>query len=324
MPSSAPRTTSIHSGSSALADAARQEHQETGDACTDRPGDHDPAGIGHANPARMRPMTRITLACCAALALAIAPATTAAAGFTPANFEAWMQMRAGTEGKPAYWYATGTVMDQASGEVLSRIDGMDVSIAWRDPARPGSWIQLSRKIFILLDPRTGARQTGKDGKPRAPTAYPFQVRRYTLEGDELRYEVESHDSARVFAEPPKRNFTARQLGNVIHYNYAMFIDRVRVDGVRSQRFEVNDFFLRRGAGLTDAERYQYTWVGTGPGPSVSSVLSWRYASFDAMPGEALKAFIRAEAPLWLAPPQDMAEVEALRAQTPYRWQAPGR
>ena len=34
--------------------------------------------------------------------------------------------------------------------------------------------------------------------------------------------------------------------------------------------------------------------------------------------------IRAEAPLWLAPPQDMAEVEALRAQTPYRWQVPGR
>ncbi len=264
-------------------------------------------------------MTRATLACLALLALAVSVPTLAfSGGFTRANVEAWVQMRAGDAGRPVYWYGTGTVMNQVTGEVLSRIDGMDVSIAWRDPARRDSWIQLSRKIFILLDPKSGARQAGPDGKPRPPTAYPFQVRRYTLEGDALVYEVESHDSARVFAEPPLRNFQVRDLGRVTHYNYSMFIDRVRGDGQRSQRFEVNDFFLRRGTGLTEPERYQYTWVGTGPGPSVSSVLSWRYASFDAMPGEALKAFIRAEAPLWLLPPKDMAEIEALRAQTPYR------
>jgi hypothetical protein len=251
----------------------------------------------------------------AASALAALPA--AAGGFTPANFAAWIDLRAGSDGQPVYWYATGHVMDSVTGEVVSRIDGVDVALAFRDPAKPDTWVQLSRKIFILLDPKTGERQRGPDGQPRRATAYPFQVKTYTLRGDEIVYSVESHDSARVFSEPPRTNYTARELGGVTHYNYAMFIDRVRVDGQRSQRFEVNDFFLRAGRDLADPERYQYTWVGTGPGPVVSSVLSWRYRSFDAMPGEALKAFIRTEAPLWLAPPKDLAEIGALRAQQPW-------
>ncbi len=260
----------------------------------------------------------------AALALATAlalPLAADAGGFTRDNFAAWVRMRAGDDGKPVYWYASGDVMNQATGEVIARMEGLDTSLAYRDPARPDTWIQLSRKIFILLDPKTGERLLGRDGKPRPPTAYPFQVRSYRLDGDEIVYDVESHDSARVFSEPTKRNFTARELGRVTHYNYSMFIDRVRLDGNRTQRFEVNDFFLRSDPGLKEPERYQYTWVGTGPGPSVSSVLSWRYSSFDAMPGEALKKFVREEAPLWLRPPKDLAEVEALRAQQP--WRGPG-
>ncbi|MCU0757582.1 MAG: hypothetical protein MUF07_00080 [Steroidobacteraceae bacterium] len=269
-------------------------------------------------------MHRNTLPLLALLALPVAllaPAESHAGGFDRQAFEAWVRMRAGDDGKPVYWYATGDVMDQATGEVRARIEGLDTSLAYRDPTRPDTWIQLSRKIFILLDPKTGKRQLGRDGKPRPPTAYPFQVRSYRLDGDEIVYDVESHDSARVFTEPTKRNFTARRLGRLTHYNYAMFIDRVRVDGNRTQRFEVNDFFLRADPGLQEPERYQYTWVGTGPGPTVSSVLSWRYSSFDAMPGEALKKFVREEAPLWLRPPKDMAEIEALRGQQP--WRGPG-
>ncbi len=254
----------------------------------------------------------------AVLGLALGAGPAAAGGFTSGNFAAWIDLRAGTDGKPVYWYATGHVMDNVTGEVVSRIDGVDVALAFRDPSKPDTWVQLSRKIFILLDPKTGQRQLGPDGKARRATAYPYQVKTYTLRGDEIVYSVESHDSARAFSEPARTNYIARELGGVTHYNYAMFIDRVRVDGQRSQRFEVNDFFLRAGRDLADPERYQYTWVGTGPGPVVSSVLSWRYRSFDAMPGEALKAFIRSEAPLWLAPPKDLAEIAALRAQQPWK------
>jgi hypothetical protein len=50
---------------------------------------------------------------------------------------------------------------------------------------------------------------------------------------------------------------------------------------------------------------------------VATALSWRYSSFDAIPSARLKEFIRRQAPLWLAPPRDMAEVDALRQQQPY-------
>jgi hypothetical protein len=250
------------------------------------------------------------------LIAAVVPVAAPAGGFTPANFAAWISMRAG-DGQPVYWYATGHVMDDATGEVVARLEGVDVARVFKDPERPNTWVQLSRKIFISLDPVTGEIQKGPDGKPRRPTAYPFQVKTYTLEGDEIVYSVESHDTASVFAEPPQRNYTARPLGGLTHYNYSMFTDRMRPDGQRSKRFEVNDFFLRDVAGLNEQERYQYTWVGTGPGPIVASALSWRYPSFDALPSQRLKDYIRREAPLWLAPPNDMAEIAALKAQVPY-------
>jgi hypothetical protein len=250
-----------------------------------------------------------------------APLGALGGGFTPENFDNWIRMRAGSDGKPVYWYASGHVMNNATGEVVALMEGIDTAIVLKDPTRPNTWIQLSRKIFISLDPRTGELQAGPDGKPRRPTAYPFQVKTYTLEGDEIIYSVESHDTASVFAEPPQRNYTARKLGSLTHYNYSMFTDRVRPDGKRSARFEVNDFFHRPDPGLSEQERYQYTWVGSGPGPIVASALSWRYSSFDDLPSQRLKDYIRSNAPLWLAPPKDMAEIAALKAQVPYAlWQ----
>ncbi len=245
------------------------------------------------------------------------PGAALAGGFTSSTFADWVRMRAGEGGKPVYWYAEGRVLNDRTGEHLANIEGLDTSLVYEDKSRPGTWVQLSRKIFIALDPKTGQLLTGPDGKPRRPTHYPFQLRTYRLEGDEIVYNVESHDGERIFAEPEQRNFTVRRLGDVTHFNYAMFIDRVRFDGTRSQRFEVNDFFLRRGARLRDEERHQYTWTGTGPGPAVSTALSWRYSSFDAIPSGRLKEFVRQQAPLWLAPPHDMAEVDALRKQQPY-------
>ena len=245
------------------------------------------------------------------------PGCVLAGGFTPATFADWLRLRAGEGGKAVYWYAEGRVLNDRTGERLSNMEGLDASWIFEDKTRPGTWVQLSRKIFIALDPKTGQLMSGADGKLRRPTFYPFQVRTYRLDGDEIVYNVESHDGARIFAEPEQRNFTVRRLGDVTHFNYAMFIDRVRFDGTRMQRFEVNDFFLRRGPRLRDEDRYQYTWTGTGPGPVVATALSWRYSSFDAIPSARLKEFIRRQAPLWLAPPRDMAEVDALRQQQPY-------
>ncbi len=250
------------------------------------------------------------------MALAAFPAL--AGGFTPETFDSWIKMRTGGDGKPVYWYAEGHVMNNVTGQTVSKMTGVDTSTVFQDPQEPGKWVQLSRKIFISLDPVSGEIMTDKDGNLRRPIAYPYQVKTYRLEGDEIVYTVESHDAGLVFQEPARKNYTAHKIGNVMHYNYAMFIDRVRQDGTRSQRFEVNDFLSRADAGLSEQERFQYTWVGTGPGPIVSSAVSWRYGAFDAMPSKILKDYIRAKAPLWLAPPKDMAEIAALKSQVPYR------
>jgi hypothetical protein len=252
------------------------------------------------------------------IAAMLAPSVAMAGGFTPELFDAWIKMRTGGDGKPVYWYAEGHVMNNVTGAVVSKMTGVDTSTVFPDPAESGKWVQLSRKIFLSLDPTTGEIMKDKDGNPRRPIAYPYQVKTYKLEGDEIVYTVESHDTGLVFQEPAKKNYTARNIGGVTHYNYAMFIDRVRQDGTRSQRFEVNDFLVRADAGLSEQERFQYTWVGTGPGPIVSSAVSWRYSSFDAMRSKILKDYIRANVPLWLAPPKDMAEVASLRAQVPYQ------
>ena len=106
--------------------------------------------------------------------------------------------------------------------------------------RPGTWVQLSRKIFISLDPRTGEMLKGPDRDPLRPIAWPFQVKKYTLQGGEISHEVESHDTAPVFSEPLRMNYTVTEIGRVRHYKYSMLIDRVRVDATRSRRFKVND------------------------------------------------------------------------------------
>jgi hypothetical protein len=249
-----------------------------------------------------------------ATALVLTSPGAMAGGFTPEIFDAWIKMRAG-DGKAVYWYAKGSVLQEGTGKLLSHMEGFDTARVMRDPTKPNSWIQLSRKIFISLDAVTGEILKDRDGNPRKPIAYPYQVKTYTLDGDDMVYTVQSHDSGVVADEPAQRNYTATQIGKVLHFNYAMFIDRVRGDGSRVQRFEVNDFFYRPDA-RNEQERFQYTWVGTGPGPIVASAVSWRYGKFEDMP-KRIVDYIKINAPLWMAPPQDMTEIAKLKQMVPY-------
>ncbi len=250
-----------------------------------------------------------------ACAVTVLPFAAAAGGFTPDLFEAWVRMRAG-DGAPVFWYAKGQVLQEGTGKLLSHLEGFEAAVALRDPAKPNTWVHLSRKIFVSLDPATGALAVGADGKPRAPIAYPFQVRTYTLDGSDVIYTVQSHDMTAVTEEPPSRGFTAAKFGGVTHFNYAMFVDRLRGDGSRTRFYEVNDFFLRPDA-KTDQERFQNTWTSAGPGPTVASATFTRFRQFTDMP-KAIVDYVKANAPLWMAPPKDMAEIEKLRTALPYR------
>ena len=79
------------------------------------------------------------------------------------------------------------------------------------------------------------------------------------------------------------------------------------------KFENSDFYVRPDEGLSEKERYQQTWVSYGVGPVMSSAVAWRYSDFESMP-DVITAIVREEAPLWLEPPQDLAEIERMRAK----------
>lgn len=224
-----------------------------------------------------------------------------AGGFTPELFNTWLDLRTGGGDTDTYWYSEGVLKSFPDGAVIAEMVGFDASTLIRDPEDPAKATQLSRKIFYWFDPDTGERLE------RKPIAYEYQVKTYELDGDEIIYAVESRAGKRVSFVPPTKNYSVKQVDGTLWFNYTVFIQRG--DG----KFENSDFYLIPGDELTDRERYQHSWVSYGVGPIMSNAVAWRYTDFEDMP-ERIKDIVREEAPLWMAPPRSMTEVEELRAQ----------
>jgi len=224
-----------------------------------------------------------------------------AGGFDKELFEAWLDMRTGGGETDVYWYSEGLIKDFPEGNTTARMIGFDTSRLLRDPGNPNKAIQLSRKIFYFFDPKTGERLD------RAPIAYPHQMKTYELKGDEIVYTVESNNGRSVYTLGPMENYTAQRIDRVLWFNYSVFFQR------GSGKFESSDFYVLPGEGLSEKERYQQTWVAYGVGPIMFSAVAWRYSDFESMP-DVTTAIVREEAPLWLEPPQDLAEIERLRAK----------
>ena len=223
-----------------------------------------------------------------------------AGGFDKQLFESWLDMRAGDGDSTVYWYSEGLIKDFPEGRTTAKMIGFDTARLIRDPANPNKAMQLSRKIFYFFDPETGERLD------RAPIAYPHQLKIYELVGDEIVYTVESNNGRSVYTLGPMENYSAQRIGEVEWFNYSVFIQR------GSGKFENSDFYVHP-EGKSNQERYQHTWVSYGVGPIMSSAVAWRYDSFEAMP-KIITEIVKSEAPLWLVPPNDLDEIEALRAE----------
>lgn len=220
-------------------------------------------------------------------------------GFTKELFESWLTMRTGGGETDVYWYSEGLVKSFPDGVTTARMIGFDASHLLRDPDNADRAIQLSRKIFFFYDPMTGKRLD------REPIAYPYQVKTYELDGDDIIYTVESNNGRSVYTLGPMRNYSAKTIDGVQWFNYPVFIQR------GTGKFENSDFYIQPGDGLTEQERYQHVWVSYGVGPIMSSAVAWRYSSFDSMP-DHITQLVREEAPLWMTPPRTMDEISALR------------
>lgn len=238
---------------------------------------------------------------------------------TPDLLNAWLALRGG-EDSPAYWYSEGLIRPiKAGGAVQSRMVGMETWVTPPGLRTETSAVSLSRKIFFFLD-----REEDKividpaTGKPRRPSIFAYQVRRFTLINGATDYKVESHDLRGIRQGGTGVTYTVTKTGDQLHVNYASFPRRAGPDGAMQVRSgEVYDY-VDNGPAITDPPaRYQMTWVGTNLDGDIANQRGHRYDSFEAIPNAWLKDMIRDKAPLWTGPPKEMAEIEALRATVPF-------
>lgn len=235
--------------------------------------------------------------------------------FTQEIFDTWIEARAGT-GAPVYWYSTGTVRAYPSGELLYTMEGFDTAVAYRPEGR-GAPIahQYGRKIFIYRDPATGevAREAG--GMAIDPIAYPYQFIEYRLEEGDVIAVVEQGSGGRIQsieAEP----MSWRRLGDTYIFTAPLFLD-FAIPGTdrRIEAWENYDFFIQP-EGVE--RRHQLSWARIGRMPpwaggqmAVLHLVNWRVDTYEELPA-SIRAYVEAEAPLWLSPPADLAAIRALQ------------
>lgn len=238
-----------------------------------------------------------------------------AEGFDEASFRLWVDARAGT-GEPVYWYSTGTVRAYPSGELLFLMEGYDTARShWPQPGESVAH-QYNRKIYIFRDPATGEVLETWNGQAVEPVAYPYQFIRYALDGEGMKTTVEQGAGERV-QTVEGGSMAHRLVGDTHVFTAPVFLD-FPIPGTerRYQAWENYDFFIQPEEGV--AEPHQLSWARVGPLPpwaggaqSVMHLVTWRVESFEDVPAD-FRRYILEQAPLWKAPPQDLAEIRQLQ------------
>lgn len=246
--------------------------------------------------------------------------TQADAATTPDLFDAWIAMRGGEE-RPAFWYSEGLIRPiKKWGEVESRMIGMETWITPAELRTATSAVSISRKIYFFLDP--GEDEIVLDaatGRPRRPSIFAYQVRRFDLVDGAIQYRVESHDLRGIRQGGFGVTYTVSRLGDQVHVNYASFPRRPDTAGeLQVTSGEVYDYFDNGPSISETPKRFQMSWVGTNLEGNIANQRGWRFDAFDDIPNGWLKSIIMDKAPMWTAPPRDMAEIDNLREQVPFK------
>jgi len=235
----------------------------------------------------------------------------------PEALQTWVDARAGTGERPVHWVSEGYVYDYPSGKKLFGLIGFDSStILWPDSVG-GIITHLTRKTFAYTDLETGAVIKEYNGQVVEPIAYPYQMITYRLENDRIYGDVEQGVGDRIQKIPSKDGIPFRKMGNGYIFNAMVFLDFPLPSGTQYQAWENYDFFVQP-VGTVD-EPHQMTWqrYGKAPrwaghdGPVITHLHSWRVESHDEFPKQLLN-WAKADKPMWLNPPKNIAEVRALQ------------
>ncbi len=268
----------------------------------------------------------IALALMAAPTVAQTPEATPVAeprvgdAWTPALFDLWANMRTGT-GSPVYWYSVGTLRSYPEGKLLARVEGYDSARSER--VSPTLVRQFNRKIYIYRDAVTNAVITADaKGAKVEPVSYPYQYITYELKsgakggGGVLETMVEQGKGKGIRRIGPGRGIDVRVVGDGAVFTAPVYLDFAAGPSARYQAFENYDFFVpmpyRGGSG----NRLSWVRYGDAPGfagggKAIMHLVTWRIDTYAAVPS-TLRDYIQTRAPLWKAPPKDLAEIRAMQ------------
>ena len=234
----------------------------------------------------------------------------------PEALRRWVDARAGT-GEPVHWLAEGYVYEYPSGKKLFGMTGFDSStVIWPDEAG-GEVIHLTRKTFVYTDPDTGEILTEYNGQTVAPIAYPYQMITYRMQDGRIYGDVEQGVGDRVQKIKSEDGMQVRWLGNdTMAVTAAVFLDFPLPNGAQYEAWENYDFFIQ-DADIDEPHQMSWQRYGSlprwaGEGKAIYHLLSWRVESTDEFPAKLLD-WAKAEKPMWLKPPKDLAEIRALQS-----------
>jgi hypothetical protein len=236
--------------------------------------------------------------------------------FDQSTFDKWIETRIGTGKSPAYWYCYGEVYSYPSGQLAAKMEGVDMANMLR--INKDSVQQYNRKTFIYTDAKTGQPIYEVDGKPVQHIEYPYQLITYVRRNNQLISYVEQGQGARMTKMGPGSNSSVRKAGNTWVFSSPVFLNFETPRG-KYEAYENYDFFFDETQKNT-ADRYQLTWNRYGDlppflggGKGVIQLVCYRVDKFEQL-SVVLQKHIREKAPLWLAPPKDLAEIRKLQQQ----------
>jgi len=225
-------------------------------------------------------------------------------GFNQAAFDQFINMRVG-KGKPVYWHCTGELYSFPEGKLLAKLDGVDVARLIPGDNKTKA-TQLSRKIFRYLDPTTG-KEIGGEVKR---IEYPYQWMEYELVGDTLSTTVTQGKGTRI-QKLTVNQAQCRPMQDGTIFSVPLFVSVTTPRG-KLDAYENYDFFVVKGRPhRLSWNRFSDLPPGFGPGKGVMQMVARRYDRVTDLP-KAFQEFLQKEALLWLEPPKDLKEIEALQ------------
>jgi len=236
---------------------------------------------------------------------------TTRAGFDRDTFEQFVEMRGGT-GDPVYWYGCGVITSYPEGKPIARIEGVDLGKLLRPDTSVPKAKMLTRKFVAFRDYETNELLRDENGKMRF-IGYGYQNFTWSLEGDQLLYEIEQGSKDSIVINKGGQGAEVRTMGGL-----TVMTTPVPINSRVVQAWEKYDFLI-----LPDGSpppRYQSVWgkytpnfSWMGEGFCTMYMWSYRYDSFETLP-ESYRNIVLNEPGMlmWKLPPMDLDEIAELQ------------